>query len=93
MSYQLKNQEFVIFSSGALGNCAFLLHDNHQNDLKDFDEDDLKLYFENGCRIFTDRFKKFQSWERKVSADEEKELKFMIESLVHAKNNLYDTET
>ena len=55
-----------------------------------FSPTQLPVYFEDGFGIFENRLQKFRKLERVMTYEEERELQFMLESLIHAKNALYE---
>ena len=54
--------------------------------LEDFDE----RYFDHGFELFEKRLRHFKQIKRKLTEAEEKELRFMLEALIEAKNHLND---
>lgn len=55
-----------------------------------FNETGVQKYLKRGYKIFLRRLEKFRNLKRKLSVKEEKELRFMFESLISAKKLLQD---
>jgi len=76
----------VIISNGVLGISPGLLRDVGEQE-KNFD---LQAYFDNGYRTFMDRLAVLEDASRTITPSQEKELMFMLEALIAAKNSLAD---
>ena len=85
--YRMQRADFVfshwIFSKTALVRDGAADDDSWER----FNEKSLVGYFEEGCDIFLVRFAEFKNLLRPFGAEEEKELTFMLESLITAKKN------
>ncbi|GEM_PF-4756825 len=86
-SYKITKSDFALLH-GAFP--SLLLRDDVSagDSWERFDEESLKEYFGKGYGIFLARLEEFRSLTRPLSREEEKELKFMLEALVTAKNTL-----
>lgn len=81
--------DFVVVANDTLTIPSFL---RDRDKWEDFDEDKLEEYFSNSYEIFMDRLKEFRNGEKKITKEEEKELKFMLETLINTKNMLEETK-
>lgn len=54
-------------------------------DWEEFGEKDLSAYFENAYALFLERLDIFRRLPRPLNAEEEKELRFMFDALIEAK--------
>ena len=59
-------------------------------DGEDFGPKNLPEYFNKGYQIFSRRLEEFKNLERPLEAEEERELTFMLEALIQAKNANYE---
>ncbi len=62
-------------------------------DWEDFGSEKLPEYFDNGYKKFQERLESFKVLTRPLSAEEEQELGFMLEALIHAKNAQFEATT
>jgi hypothetical protein len=83
-SYTIPNRAFVVSSS--------LFRDGSRvfKDWEDFGPQNLPEYFNKGYRIFLQKLEEFKNLERPLKTEEEQELNFMLEALIHAKNARYE---
>jgi hypothetical protein len=77
------SRSFVV-SNGVFSASPKLLRDAVQQD----EHFDFQAYFDNGYRTFMDRLAVFEDTSRTITPSEEKELMFMLEALIAAKNSL-----
>lgn len=61
-------------------------------DWEDFGPKNLPEYFDKGYQIFCKRLQEFSKLERTLEAQEERELTFMLDSLIHAKNAAFENK-
>ena len=73
---------FVIFSDGTFVNYPGLIHDGWE----DFDASSMSAHFNTAYETFMNRLKELRNLKRALNSKEEKELKFMLEALIAAKN-------
>ena len=55
---------------------------------REFNDEDVKKYFQNGFNIFLARLNDLKELNRELTPTEQKEMKFMLEALIDAKNYL-----
>ncbi len=60
-------------------------------DWEDFSTEKLPEYFEKGYSLFLSKLQNFKTLNRALTKEEEQELSFMLEALVHAKNARYES--
>lgn len=82
--YQMTTPDFIVLTDDNPVSFPLLLHDKWE----DFNEERLQEYFQKSYEIFLNRLKEFQNLKRPLSTREEKELTFMLEALMNAKNSL-----
>lgn len=78
--YKINYNNFKISSDGILITSPILMYDKKAEGNKIY----AKKYFDNAYKIFTNRLEKLNK--SKITASEEKELKFMLDALLSAKN-------
>lgn len=78
------NNNFLVLSDGPLGYAPGVLRDRP----KDLSEQKIRDYLEAGVEVFKKRLDRFQDPKFKLSPAEEKELRFMMEALIDAKQLL-----
>jgi len=83
--YPFLHNDFVIVEDGMLTAPPDLLYDTWE----EFDEGKLEEYFEKSYVIFMSRLEEFRNGKREITKEEEKELKFMLETLMSTKSNLF----
>ena len=54
-----------------------------------FGEEDLEPYFNTSYEKFTEALNRFRTLARTLTPLEEKNLRFMLDSLIHTKNTIY----
>jgi hypothetical protein len=81
--YKIAGNNFLVSSGALLDRPGFVC-----DDLEDFDEQRMREYFKNSWAIFVERLRRFKYLQRRLTPLEEKELKFMLEALISAKNIL-----
>ncbi len=59
-------------------------------DWEDFGPKNLPGYFNKGYKVFQKKLAEFKLLSRPLTKQEEQELSFMLESLIHAKNSTYE---
>lgn len=84
LRYRINKRDYVISSDGLAFPRPSLLRDHWE----DFDQDGLIKYFDKNYAKFLERLHKFKELKRQVNTQEEAELKFMLDALIQAKNNL-----
>ncbi|MFH1246321.1 MAG: hypothetical protein V1489_00910 [Candidatus Liptonbacteria bacterium] len=83
-TYSLPEYDFVVFSDAVLYSLPKLLHDGEGRK----DKSAVKKYFVRGMRIFTSRLKAMEKTRGHISHTRQKELSFMLDALISAKQML-----
>lgn len=76
--------DFVV-SSGGVMSLPQLLKEKWEQ----FGEQSVPKYFDKGMKKFTQKLEEFSQLERKLTAEEQKELQFMLEALIEANQGMY----
>jgi hypothetical protein len=84
--YRQRSGNFLLKSEGP-GSWGLLLRERGQ-DFREFSEQDIPLYLESGIKKFLVKLKALSSTSPDLSSHDEKELRFMLEALVYAKQTL-----
>ncbi|RJQ31034.1 hypothetical protein C4572_03120 [Candidatus Parcubacteria bacterium] len=85
-TYKIKNQINVSYDS-QLSQFWFI---NDKIKEGDFTDRELKEYFTSSFEIFSQHLERFKNLDNKIDAQEEKLLKFMLDSLIYAKQSLQE---
>jgi len=68
----------------------FFRDDPRRKSWEDFDERSQEKYFKDGYELFLVRLHEFKRLDRRATVNEEKELRFMLDALLAAKEFLSD---
>ena len=89
----MTNKTYVLKSNPGYVYCSnFVLPEflrMFRDDPAEFKPDHLVDYFEQGYKMFQGRLDNFSRLKRELTPEEEHELNFMLDSLIHAKNTIY----
>jgi hypothetical protein len=89
----MKNQPYILNNQPSYVYCSnFVLPEflkMFRDSPAEFKPDQLVGYFDRGYKIFQKRLEAFSGLERELTPEEERELKFMMDSLIDAKNTIY----
>lgn len=79
-----------VMRSGPLGSPYWLVRD--ASHWESFDETDLAGYLENGSSLFLSRFEQFMQSEGQSQTRAAQELQMMLDSLIHVRSYLLETQ-
>lgn len=85
MSYIIPQSGYIISHDKILGQQWILRDSSWQSE----PAQNLQNFFDNGYILFLQRIDALRQLQRPLTATEEKELRFMLEALMDAKNSLY----
>jgi len=91
MSYAILNHNTITNENSFAALHSFLINDKADDTLDaNFDEEKRGEYFEAAYQLFMMRCDTLHNTNARLTQDDEKELRFMLDALIHARQAIYE---